>query len=163
MLLQSTTQMKWSNPDSNKAAGIHWSEELKFVWLFVEIIDQPKLWGMCLVKSLAFTIIIMKVYYCIVYYVSPILHCWSFLQIVHKGHSMITTSMIAQNKFIWPLGSHLVTNTCGLCFCSYCNGKSWPYFRLLRRLLNPPTIFKLTACSRARISETESLWQRQST
>ena len=59
MLLQSTTQSKWSNAD-NKVAGIHWSEELKLVWLFVEIIDQPKLWGMCLVKSLLFIMIIMK-------------------------------------------------------------------------------------------------------
>ena len=63
MLLQSTTQMKRLNPDSNEAAGIHWSEEYNLVWLFVEIIDQPKLWGMCLVKSLDFTIVIMQVYY----------------------------------------------------------------------------------------------------
>ena len=66
MLLQSTTQMKRSNLDSNNVGGMHWSEELKLVWLFVEIIDQPKLWGMCLGESLAFTIIIMKVYYYIV-------------------------------------------------------------------------------------------------
>ena len=59
MLLQSTTQMKWSNAD-NKVAGIHWSEELKLIWLFVEIIDQAKLWGMCLVKSLLFIMIIIK-------------------------------------------------------------------------------------------------------
>ena len=88
MLLQSTTQMKRSNLDSFKVAGIHWSEDYKLVWLFVEIIDQPKLCGMCLVKSLDFTIIMMKVYYCNYYYVSPIFHCWSFLQIVHKGNSM---------------------------------------------------------------------------
>ena len=91
MLLQSTTQRKRSNLDSYKVAGIHWSEELKLVWLFVEIIDQPKLWGICLVKSLDFTIIIMKAYYYIVYYVSPIFNCWSFLQIVHKGNSMKTS------------------------------------------------------------------------
>ena len=60
MFIQGSTQMERWNPDGNKPSRIHWREELKLVYVFVEIIGQPKLWGMCLVKSLVFIMIIMK-------------------------------------------------------------------------------------------------------